>query len=430
MIQEIRIKNFRSFKDEVVFNFEATKDTFAEESQVVTISDNVRLLRFAIVYGYNASGKSNLLRAIDFLFDFWFAKTRDTDEKIKQIEPFKLDACSHYEHTRFEITFYIDSTKYNYLLELDKQQVYIEKLSYYKSVQPTMLFERQLHDGQTDINYGVAVQIKKIVKDNILIKCLTNMSFFAARTQINAELPIIDAVKDYFKSKIFRPIIPSTDLTKYAKQLLSESKEAVSYLLKFLREADFNITNIKTETIKNNPSKVFFDAISSINTLSSDDKKKILKIVYEVKRKASFSHLVESNNGKETYSLSLEKGEESLGTERVMGVEAALYRGLKRQSLLAIDEIESSLHPKLLEKVLYEFLKIENSQSQLIVTTHNDGLLDLTDDLIRKDSVWFTEKQKNGATDLYRLTDFKGLNRLSSIREAYRLKRFGATMNK
>jgi predicted ATP-dependent endonuclease of OLD family len=74
-----------------------------------------------------------------------------------------------------------------------------------------------------------------------------------------------------------------------------------------------------------------------------------------------------------------------------------------------------------------KYLKTQ-SRSQILVTTHNDGLLDLVDDLIRKDSVWFTEKDKAGVTDLYKLTDFRGVNRLSSIREAYRNKRFGATM--
>ena len=106
---------------------------------------------------------------------------------------------------------------------------------------------------------------------------------------------------------------------------------------------------------------------------------------------------------------------------------AALFDAQNNQSVLPIDEIETSLHPKLLEKILFEYLKTP-SRSQIIVTTHNDGLLDLVDDLIRKDSVWFTEKKKSGITDLYKLTDFRGLNRLSSIREAYRNKRFGATM--
>ena len=167
--------------------------------------------------------------------------------------------------------------------------------------------------------------------------------------------------------------------------------------------------------------------ILKIRDFSSEEKERIgeRKIFKELR--TEFLHTVENNEGTETYSLSLDDDEESNGTVRTFGIEAAIYSALKRKSFLAIDEIESSLHPKLLEKILFEFLK-KKSQSQLLVTTHNDGLLDLLDDLIRKDSVWFTEKQKTGVTDLYKLTDFRGLNRLTSIREAYRNKRFGATM--
>ena len=111
-----------------------------------------------------------------------------------------------------------------------------------------------------------------------------------------------------------------------------------------------------------------------------------------------------------------------------MDIVPIIYTAIKQDTFFAIDEIETSLHSKLLEKILFEYLKTP-SRSQLLVTTHNDGLLDLVDDLIRKDSVWFTEKKKSGVTDLYKLTDFRGVNRLSSIREAYRNKRFGATMN-
>ena len=140
-----------------------------------------------------------------------------------------------------------------------------------------------------------------------------------------------------------------------------------------------------------------------------------------------FEHTVENSNGTEVYRLSSEEDEESRGTMRTFGLECALYTAMQKNAFLAIDEIETSLHPKLLEKILFEYLKT-SSKSQLIVTTHNDGLLDLVDDLIRKDSVWFSEKDKAGVTDLYKLTDFRGVNRLSSIREAYRNKRFGATM--
>lgn len=138
-----------------------------------------------------------------------------------------------------------------------------------------------------------------------------------------------------------------------------------------------------------------------------------------------FQHTVENKNGVESYDFL--GRDESRGTLRVFGLEAAIYAVLKNNGFLPIDEIETSLHPKLLEKVLYEYLKT-SARTQILIATHNDGLLDLVDDLIRKDSVWFTEKDKSGVTDLYKLTDFKGVNRLSSIREAYRNKRFGATM--
>ena len=120
--------------------------------------------------------------------------------------------------------------------------------------------------------------------------------------------------------------------------------------------------------------------------------------------------------------------DESTGTLRTLGLETALYELLNNgKSVLSVDEIETSIHPKLVEKILFEYLK-NNSRTQLIVTTHNDGLLDLVDDLIRKDSIWFTDKDENGVTDLYKLTDFKGIEQLKSMREAYRNKRFGATM--
>ena len=119
MIQEIIIQNFLSFKDEVTFSFEATNDRFAEDSQVVTINETTRLLRFAIVYGYNASGKSNLLSVLDFLSYFWSVKPKDMDSKTGAV-PFKLDRASVNEPSCFEMVFYVKDTKYWYQLELDQ----------------------------------------------------------------------------------------------------------------------------------------------------------------------------------------------------------------------------------------------------------------------------------------------------------------------
>ena len=428
MIQEIKIKNFRSFKDEVTFSFEASNDKFAEDSQVVQINENVRLLRFAVVYGYNASGKSNLLHAIDFLHYFWIYKPGGMDEGTN-VDPFKLDRTSSNEPTRFDLIFYVGNTKYSYQLELDRQQVYWEKLSYYKSTQPIMLFERRWENNQSVIDFnnsGNGDKVSAAVKELITINCLKNMSFFMARNQVNVSLPLIDAAKDWMKGQIMPAIYPHTNLTNYAQRRTSTNQAITKHIVDFLHEADFNITNIQSnvinQVISDDAIKFFLE---DANT-TQEEKERIRKEKTIRQIRTIFEHTIEMEEGKETYSMEWEN--ESVGTMRTFGLEAALFEAVQTQSLLPIDEVDTSLHPKLLEKILFEYLRTP-SRTQLLVATHNDGLLDLVDDLIRKDSVWFTEKKKSGVTDLYKLTDFRGVNRLSSIREAYRNKRFGATMN-
>ena len=227
------------------------------------------------------------------------------------------------------------------------------------------------------------------------------------------------------------PIIsPSTaGLTSYAQRKASENKDLINYIVGFLHEADFNVTDISANVVNRQLTDEAIKFLTEENVSGDEDSAREMERIKKERTikqiQTVFEHTVENDNGTEIYQM--DKKDESVGTMRTFGIEAALYEALKSQSVLPVDEWETSLHPKLQEKMLFEYLKT-NSRSQLIVTTHNDGLLDLVDDLIRKDSVWFTEKKKSGVTDLYKLTDFRGVNRLSSIREAYRNKRFGATM--
>lgn len=155
MIQEIKIKNFLSFRDQVSLSFEASGDKFAEDCQVVTMDDSAktRLLRLGIVYGYNASGKSNLLKAFDFLNFFWSYDPSSVDMGTR-VRSFRLNDISVGEPSHFELIFFVENTKYSYLLELNEKEVLLEKLSYYKSTQPIMLFERVMRDGQSDISFN------------------------------------------------------------------------------------------------------------------------------------------------------------------------------------------------------------------------------------------------------------------------------------
>ena len=425
MIQEIKIKNFRSFKNEVTFNFEASNDTFAEDYQVVQVDEKTRLLRFAIIYGYNASGKSNLLYVFDFLNHFWTYKPDDIEEGTPST-PFKLDNVSPNERSSFELIFFVDNTKYLYQLDLDTKEVYLEKLSYYNNDNPVMLFERFLDNGLSVINFGTDSNISESVKELITVQCLKNMSFFVARDKVNISLPLIDDARNWMKTQIMPTIFPYTNLTSYAERKVAENKELVQYIVKFLNEADFNITKISSAKTNQKIPNNIVNLMLKDEDISESVKEHIKeKGTFETLR-TIFEHTVENDTEKKAYTMSSE--DESTGTLRTLGLETALYELLNNgKSVLSVDEIETSIHPKLVEKILFEYLK-NNSRTQLIVTTHNDGLLDLVDDLIRKDSIWFTDKDENGVTDLYKLTDFKGIEQLKSMREAYRNKRFGATM--
>ena len=247
-------------------------------------------------------------------------------------------------------------------------------------------------------------------KEKISLECLKNMSFFAALGKVNVNLPDLYAVRQWMVTHLEKMIDPTLSLTGTAEARLADDTVLRDYLVNYFRNTKFDISDIETRAV--NVQKVDFPS-------------GILKNITVKSYRTLFEHSITNDAGEETYKLPLFL--ESYGTQRIFGLATAIYDIQKKGGFLMVDEIEASLHPKFLEKLLYEYFKNE-SQSQMLVTIHDDSLLDLVDDLVRKDSIWFTEKKASGTSDLYRLTDFRGLNRLSSIRSAYRLGRFGATM--
>ena len=430
MIQEIKARNFLSFKDEVAFSFEATKDTFADEYQVVEVAPGVRLLRFAMVYGANASGKSNLLSVISFLCSFWRNLAPSLDEGTTTI-PFLLDQQTPNEPSEFELVFYVGSTKYWYKLVLDKNAVHTERLYIYKSVQPTLLFDRKLENEQSVIHYGAPIKISAVEKAKISVECLKNMSFFAARNKVNISLPDIDEAKQWLMNQIMPIITPEIPLFGYAERHIAADAQLKAYLLDFLRQADYNISDVKTDLVKENIPEQYLNMFLNDESIPTNEKERLRREKTLPRYDTSFEHTVTVQEQLAKYRLP--KDLESSGTLRTFGIETAIYYAQQNNAVLAIDEIENSLHPQLLRFILLDFLRKE-SRSQLLVTTHYDPLLnDVTKQndqrIFRKDSVWFTEKLESGHTDVYSLAEFRGLNRLSSIQKAYNQGNFGAIPN-
>lgn len=431
MLQEIKLTNYLSFRDEMELSFEATKDSSFEDTHVVEVAPGVRLLRFAMIMGANASGKSNLLCALEFLREFWFDRKSEVDEPTG-CTPFLLDNDTPHSPSKFEIRFWTKGVKFWYILNLDDKSVHEEKLYYYKSgsAQPTLVVKRLLDEaGHSVITFNSAVlKVSNAAQEEIQLKCLKNMSLFAARNQVNLSLPIFDDARDWMRSGILPIIDPNTPMFSYAKQKMHDDIALREYMLDFVRHADFNITDVKSDEVKANVGDELMQMIVSTPGIPSDEKERVRKERTISRLNMQFVHTVRNGRGEECYTIPSEL--QSLGTKRTLGLETAIYEAVRSGALLSVDEFDSSLHPDLLEFTIQRFLQ-EKSESQMIISTHYDPLLATIDDLIRKDCVWFTEKGEDGASKLYSLTEFKGLGKMSStsIRNAYRHGQFGALPN-
>jgi hypothetical protein len=391
MLQEIKIKNFKSFRDEAELSFEVTSSD--SNNSVVTMPDGVKLQRFIVILGANASGKSNILQALEFLRNFWNNIPGKNDDGT-DVQPFLMRPNALSFNTEFDVKLYIDGVRYWYQLIVNPEKVCSETLYVYISNRPTRVFSRDDINGVSKLNFNPAVaKLSQSEVDILSISCLRNMSVFAVLKKVNIAVPYLDKMRRWIDMSMM-PLQTGavSTISSETKNMLMDSNDFREYLMLFAKEADFNISDIKIK-----------------------------------KMTALFGHRVETERGEENYVLP--EACQSAGTNRMVELESIIYKQLQCQGLLCVDEIESSLHPNLMEYILMKFINQHDNQSQLIVTTHYDPILRNIDDIFGKDSVWFTEKEPGGNSNLFSLVDFKGLNKLSSIHRAYMNGQFGAMPN-
>ena len=401
MIAEIKFKNMFSFRDETVLSFEADKSKDLESYHVVELAPDVKLLKLAVIYGANASGKSNIIKVCDFIRSFITCTPLNKAELIK-IVPFLLNRTSKEQASEFSVSFYAmngdKAIRYVYSVLLETTHIVRETLIYYLSQQPATVFERSMEYNVSSIKFGQKVKISTAAKEEITLKCLPNMSVFAAYMQVNTNIAEMETALQYLTKQMMPAIVPTSSLSRYAEEAIKK-ETAKEYILRYLQEADFNISNISSK--------------------EQETKKGVVNYTM-------YQHKVSSGLGGNDY-YEFPELYESDGTIRTFGLASQIQNSIGSNAFLAVDEIESSLLPKLIEYMFERFLK-ESKQAQLLLTTHYDGLLG-EEDLLRKDNIWFAEKNTDGASVLYPLTDFKGLNRISSLQKAYKFGKFGAVPN-
>lgn len=413
MIAEFAAENFYSIKSTQKISFEPSSDSFMSDEYTYEVKDGVKLLKVGIIYGANASGKSNVLGAIDFFKMLVLRVPKGRNDTTRAV-PFLLDETSKAKMTRMSMSFYVNQLKYILSFELDKKRIYSETLIVYESIRPTKLYSRR-YDPGTDssvIEFGTNLKMTKKNQDTIAGNTINNCSVLAAFGNSNVERSKLNDVYDYFAKQVKNVLAPGMLLSGYVKRNLDKDKDGnlKKFILSFLKASDFNIEDV---TLHEEEELITPELEQLIQKAPIDDeaKSEMLKKGKITNTELTFTHKA----GDGLYELSEEY--ESNGTMRFLGMAVLLNFLLKKNQFVPIDEVETSIHYELLSYFIKVFLANSNRPSQMLLTTHDINLLD--EAFIRRDAIWFTDKNEQGETNIVRLSSL-GLHKNLSPYSAYK----------
>lgn len=413
MIAEFTVENFYSIRSTQKISFEPSSDSFMSDEYTYEVKDGVRLLKVGIIYGANASGKSNVLGAIEFFKMLVLRVPKGRNDTTRAV-PFLLDETSKIKTTKMSMSFYVNQLKYILSFELDKKRIYSETLTVYESIRPTKLYSRS-YDPDTDssvIEFGTNLKMAKKNQDAIAGNTINNCSVLAAFGNSNVEKTKLNDVYDYFAKQVKDVLAPGMLLSGYVKRHLDKDKDGnlKKFILNFLKASDFNIEDV---TLHEEEELITPELEQLIQKAPIDDdaKSEMLKKGKITNTELTFTH--KAGNG--LYELSEEY--ESNGTMRFLGMAVILNFLLKKNQFVPIDEVETSIHYELLSYFIKVFLANSNQTSQMLLTTHDINLLN--EEFIRRDAIWFTDKDEQGQTNVVRLSTL-GLHKNLSPYNAYK----------
>lgn len=411
MIATFKVQNFRSFKHKQELSFIPSRERLGDKYCCIEPKEGVRLLKTALIYGANASGKTNLLLALETLGNLITIAPQDKTKPVK-VKPFLLDDVSNEEPTLFEIEFYLEKERYRYELATNRDHIFTEELYFYPRGRASRLYFRSYNfsTDSTEIEFGPKLELDEVSKSIILGNTLNNCTVLASFGKSNVATSRLNTVYDFFAHSLQRVLDPRHDLVPYTIDTLKQHPEMKEFLLDELQKSDFNICNIEIETTEKLMPEGFRRAIEIDNTIPTEAKKEILNRPSYIDQKLLYAHCTD------TGIHFLPQEAESQGTRRYTGLAALMYNIKCQDTVLMIDEAETSLHYELMSHFIEDFLANSDRESQLVITTHNTNLFD--EPFIRRDTVWIAEKNGNGETKLSRLND-KKLHARVSVRNAY-----------
>lgn len=414
MLIEFSVGNYRSFKEKVTFSMVAAEivaqDKKLDQNNVFLVSENFKLLKSAAIYGANASGKSNLAKALEFMRWFMINSSKDTQSTdLIRVERFRLSTETDLEPSFFEIVFLLNGQKYRYGFEATPEQVISEWLFYVPNLRETKLFERDGDKIESTKKYNNPEGLKKITRKNAL--------FLSVCAQFNVEIAenILESLR---KINIISGLIDQQYKMITIDFLLGKQK--FDNIIQLIRNLDLGIQDIYV-----NKRDITYDILP--NHIPDELKNIILKNGPVTGTEVQTIHTKFDNQGNivshELFNL---EAQESEGTQKIFSLAGPLVDTLEEGKVLIIDEFDARLHP-LISREIVQLFNSNNSNpknAQLIFMTHDTNLL--SNKLFRRDQIWFTEKNRYGATDLYSLVEYKGVRNDASFENDYIRGKYGA----
>jgi AAA15 family ATPase/GTPase len=418
MLLNFTFQNFRSFKDEKTLRMEAASIKELKES--VIHRNTYGLLPAAVIYGANSSGKSNVLLALQTMKNVLLTSVKLNPQDELNFQPFLLDLESKESPTSFEIQFLQDDIRYRYGFDYDKTHILKE-----------WLYEKA--EGQREYNLFLRMDDDFDVSKSRFQEGLgkesatpSNRLFVSLVAQLNGTKSL--RILDWFKKCNYLSGLDSKGYEGFTLKMFHDHLEGCQQALDFFHHIqlgfnDFMVTEKSFSA----------DSLSGNSKIPASIRQKLIE---ELKDKniveAQTTHNVYDEDGRVvTVGIFNEEEMESEGTKKIIEMSGPLFDTLKNGKILIVDELDAKLHPILTRNILRLFMDVETNPkgAQLIFATHDTNLLNFS--YLRRDQIWFTEKNEKESTDLYSLVEFKDENGIKirndrSVQKDYINGRYGA----
>lgn len=434
MLIRFSVENFLSFRDETELSMVPGKAR-QHPKHIVSTGKNrkTNLLKTAVIYGANASGKSNLIKAMDFARDFIISGRRPG--KTIPVKPFKFDSASEEKPSTFQFEFTHKGKSLIYGFKLDAQKVYEEWLYEITPNTEKPMFERMTGaDDQTTAEFSMKLKAKDLEFLQFVARGTRPNQLFLTES-IERNVPYFRNAFEWF-DKVLVIIFPESRLEGLEIEFMTNEdfQQSFQSLLQLFdtgisgisfQEFDFDEEISISKQFKEQVKEELFKREDSFGTIVRGAEGQSYLLLKRDNDAINASKLmtVHHAKGQEQHVL-LDVREESDGTKRLFDLIPALIELFSSERVFIIDELDRSLHPHVSREILRLFLSNKPEQmSQLMVTTHESTLLDL--DLLRRDEIWFVEKDQDGASTIYSLEEFAPRYD-KDIRKGYLLGRFGS----